>query len=128
MKALLQNKTLALLLASILMLAVLGGCKKNQDCSARVNVIYNSTGQKALYKWVVIDVSPNTPPGPKSPYYPIKLNTGREGYVEFTVPLEGIPYAYVYDSANFQLAPPIIGSKPIKLEPGETVIVDVPIN
>lgn len=128
MKTLLQNKTLALLATSIFLLAVLSSCKKNQNCSARINVIYNTTGQKALYKWVLIDVSPNTPPGPKSSYYPIKLNTGREGYVEFTIPLEGIPYAYVYDSANYQLAPPILKSKPVKLVPGEIVTVDIELD
>ncbi len=129
MKKLLQNTLKPLFALAIIIAAItLSSCNKDETCGVRINVL-DSNGVKQQYMWVVLDWAPGVPAGQKSPAYPIRLNTRKEGFVECTIPLPGIPYAYVYDSANYQLTPGTeLKAAPIKLIPGETVPIDITIN
>lgn len=126
MKTLIQKTLIAFVVVAIA--TAFTACKKDQSCGVHINVV-DKDGIKQKNTWVIIDWAPGVPPtGTKSSQYPIQLNTGRNGYVDCNIKLEGIPYAYVYDSANYQFIPPAIGGKPLKLVPGETISVDIPIN
>lgn len=125
MKTLAQKTFIAIVIVATA--TAFTACKKDQSCGVRINVYKNSELQKNM--WVIIDWAPGVPPtGEKSSQYPIQLNTGRNGYVDCDIKLEGIPYAYVYDSANYQFIPPAIAVKPLKLVPGETITVDISVN
>jgi len=129
MKTLFQNALKPLFALAVIASALtLSSCNKDEACGVRVNVL-DSTGARQQYMWVKIDWALSVPPsGQKSPVYPIQLNTRKDGFVECTIPLPGIPYAYVYDSANYQLSGIALKAAPIKLIPGETVTVDIAIN
>lgn len=128
MKKLLQKTSQPLLALAIIIAAItLSSCNKDETCGVHINVV-DSNGVRQQYMWVVIDVADNTPPGQKSSAFPVRLNTRLDGFVEAEFKLPAIVQVSVYDSANYQLAPPAVKKMVLSLIPGETVTKPIAIN
>lgn len=110
----------------IIVLVVFTGCRKDESCGLRINVLRDGVPQKNM--WVVIETSPNlTPPGDNRAY-PIQLNTLEKGYIECTIALPGIPVASVYDVSPQTPGAVALKLKPVRLYAGETKTYDIELN